>query len=396
MTRVARCLALLLLVGCGGDEAPGEHEGHAHDEPGHEEGEHEEGVVELTPEATAAARLDVQPVAEGTLGETLTRPGRIALDPRKEAAVSAWIPGQVDGISVRTGDRVRKGQVLATVQSPEIGEAIGAFRAALARDEAAEARLQRLRQLEAEGVSSRAQVLEAEAVHAEADGALEAAEERLRVMGVDPSQGDPHAGEHYTSHVPVRTPIDGEVLAADAQVGQLVQPGTRLFHVGDLDTVWLLVDAYEQDLPRVEVGQTVQFTTESWPGEVFEATIDHVGSLVDPQSRTVEVRAVVDNPGHRLKPNQFASAVLSGDSSRGPVGFVVPEEAVVELDGATVVFVRTAPGRFEARPVVVTTREVGKALISSGVEPGDTVVFEGAFALKSELEKGELGEGHAH
>ncbi len=394
---MTRFVLILLLVGCGGRPEP-VHEEHG-DEHGDEPGEApggEHAEVVLTPDAVAAARIVVATAAEGSLSPELTLPARVALDPRKEAIVSAWMAGQVDAITVRTGDTVRAGQTLGTVQSPELGEAIAAYRSASARDDAADARLERLKRLEADGVSSRSQVLESEADHAEAEGALEAAEERLRILGVDPSKGDPHAGEHYVSHVPVRSPIAGKVLAAAASVGRRVEPGDTLFHVGDLAQVWLMLDVYERDLSHVTMGQTVRFTVDAWPGETFEGRVDQVGDLVEPASRTIEVRVVVDNPEARLKPNMFAAATLSVAVAGAARGVVLPADAVQAIDGADVVFVEEEVGRYEARTVRLAERSSAQALIASGLEPGDRVVIEGAFALKSELEKGELGEGHAH
>ncbi|MBW2256404.1 MAG: efflux RND transporter periplasmic adaptor subunit [Deltaproteobacteria bacterium] len=352
--------------------------------------------VTLTPEAIAAARLRVAPAPEGSLSQEITLPARVALDPRKEALISAWIGGQVDAISVRAGDEVRKGQVLATVQSPELGEAIAAYRAAKALDDAADARLERLRRLEADGVASRAQILDAEAEHAGAVGSLEAAEERLRILGVDPTEGDPHAGEHFPSHVPVRSPIAGKVLTTKASVGRRVEPGDTLFHVGDLAEIWLLIDVYERDLRSVAVGQSVRFVVEAWPGEPFEGRVEQVGDWVDPAARTVEVRVVVANPDARLKPNMFATATVAVVSPTASRGIVLPAPAVQRVDGEDVVFVEEVEGTYEARAVEVAEHTSAQVLLGSGIEAGEPVVVEGAFALRSELEKGELGEGHAH
>lgn len=387
---MTRLVPILLLVAACGTATEPSHDEHADERAGgHAE-------VVLTPEAVAAARIVVATATEGALSPELTLPARVALDPRKEAVVSAWIGGQVDAIAVRTGDTVRAGQTLGTVQSPELGEAIAAYRAAKARDDAADARLERLKRLEADGVASRSQVLDAEADHAEAEGALEAAEERLRILGVDPSTGDPHAGEHYASHVPVKSPIAGKVLSAEASVGRRVEPGDTLFHVGDLAQVWLLLDVYERDLASVRVGQPVGFTAEAWPGETFEGRVDQVGDWVEPTSRTIEVRVVVDNPEGKLKPNMFASATLAVALADARRGVVVPADAVQAIDGRQVVFVEEVAGRYEARTVTVTERTSAQALVGSGLAAGERFVQEGAFALKSELEKGELGEGHAH
>jgi cobalt-zinc-cadmium efflux system membrane fusion protein len=385
-------IGLLWLLACnpfGGDE-PGHDE---HDEHGDE---HAPAVVTLAPEALAAAALGIAPAEERALRATLSVPGHIRLDPTKEAQVGARTSGQLDAIHVRTGDRVAKGQVLATVQSLELGEAVAAWHGAEARADSAAARKRRLVQLEAEGVSSEAQVLDAEAELAVASGDLEAAEERLRILGVDPTGIDPSKGEHFPSHFPIRAPIAGELLATSASVGQAVDPGTALFHLGDLDTVWVMLDLYERDLSRVAVGQDVAFGVDAFPGETFHGTVEQVGSLVQPEARTVEIRVVVPNPDHRLKPNMYARADLDVGSASGASGVVVPAEAVQEIEGKKVVFVAEGGGTF--RPVEVSVAEEAgdEVRLGAGLVAGQPVVVKGAFTLKSELTKGELGEGHAH
>ena len=389
----AAILWLLTLWGC-----DGAHDEHDHDEHGEEDahGDHGSGTVELSAEAIAAARIAVEPAASGALQGELTLPARITMDPLREALISAWIEGQLDAIRVRPGEDVHKGQTLATVQSPDLGVAIAAFRSASAQDAAADARLERLNRLLEAGVAAKAEVLQAEADHAEAVGALEAAEERLRIFGVDPTIGDPHAGEHYASHVPVRSPIAGTVLSSDVSVGERVEPGTTLFHIGDLDAVWLLLDVYERDLSVVRAGQAIRFTVEAWPGDIFEGVVEQVGDWLDPDTRTISVRAVVDNADHRLKPNMFAQATLTLDAADSATGVLLPADAVQRMDGGEVVFVQGDTGHFTARPVEIAARSSQGVLLSSGVEVGENVVTSGAFALKSELEKGDLGDGHAH
>ncbi|MFT5586844.1 MAG: cobalt-zinc-cadmium efflux system membrane fusion protein [Cognaticolwellia sp.] len=360
----------------------------------HDEGEHQD-VVELSPQAIEAARIRVGPAQQGQLSESLSLPGRVVLDPQKESLVSAWIAGQVDRIQVRSGERVKKGQQLAQVQSPELGVAVAAFRTATARDLAADARLERLQALEKDGVSSRAQVLEAEADHAEAEGEMEAAEERLRVLGVPMAGREPHSGEHFPSRIPVRSPISGTVLTADVGVGEQVAPGQALFRVGDLDQVWLLIDVFESDLSRVHAGQQVVFTVQAWPGERFAGPVDQVGDWLDPKTRSVQVRVLVENPEHKLKPNMYAQAELS-EGEGGPSGVLLPASAVVSFEGGRGVFVESPPGHFAFRAVKIQSESSDSVLLAEGLELGEALVLEGAWALKSELEKSELGEGHAH
>ncbi len=385
---------LLVLWACTMAPESAEHADDDHDAHKEEEGEHQD-VVELGPEAVAAARIVVGPASEGRLAQTLKLPGRIVLDPQKESLVSAWIAGQVDRIQVRSGESVQKGQQLAQVQSPELGVAVAAFRTATARDLAADARLERLQALEKDGVASRAQVLESEADHAEAEGEMEAAEERLRVLGVPMAWRAPHSGEHFPSRIPVRSPISGTVLTADVGVGERVDPGQALFRVGDLDQVWLLLDVFESDLSRVSTGQHVSFAVEAWPGVSFSGPVDQVGDWLDPQTRSLQVRVLVDNPEHKLKPNMYAQAELT-EAQGGALGVLLPAEAVVLVEGRRGVFVEEQPGHFAFRAVEIQAESKSEVLLVDGVLAQESVVLEGAWALKSELEKSELGEGHAH
>ncbi|MCA9492387.1 MAG: efflux RND transporter periplasmic adaptor subunit, partial [Myxococcales bacterium] len=134
---------------------------------------------------------------------------------------------------------------------------------------------------------------------------------------------------------------------------------------------------------------------EAWPDERFEGPVAQVGDWIEPDARTVEVRVVVDNPDHKLKPNMFATAELAVQRE-AERGIVLPADAIQRIDGADVVFVEREVGHFAARPVAVAERSSERVRLSSGLTPAERVVTEGAFALKSELEKGELGEGHAH
>lgn len=381
-----------------GPEAEGAHDEHGeegHDEEGHgEDGDEHQESVRLAPEALRVAALRVEPATTRSSSGSFATSARIALDPRREAQISALTPGQLDRILVRAGDSVKDGESLATVVSPELGEAVAAYHTARARRDAASARADRLRGLEQQGVSSRAEVSGAEADLLVAAGEYEAAEERLRVLGVRPDAG---RDGHFPSRFPITSPMAGEVLAADARVGQAVEAGTALFHVGNLDEVWLVLDVYERDLAKVGQGQEVRFTVDAWPQETFTGTIDWVGAVVQPDSRTVEVRVVVTNPGHRLKPGMFARADLGlAPHANGESRVVVPADAVQEVEGRSVVFVQTAPDTFAARDVRVAERHGSDVHLAEGIAPGEPVVMEGAFTLKSELAKSELGEGHAH
>jgi cobalt-zinc-cadmium efflux system membrane fusion protein len=370
-------------------------EGHAEEGHAEEGGPAEEGHAEsvtLSPEARAAAALVVQPAESRPWSGGFGTTARVQLDPRREARVGVSAEGQVERILLQPGDPVSVGSVLAEVRSPALGEAIGTYHARMADRDVALARVARLRELEASGSTSKAQLAEATAQGAGASAAYEAAEERLRVLGVSPGALD---GEHFPSRFPVKSPVAGEVLAADVSIGEAVAPGTQLFHVGNLDLVWVVLDVFERDLSRVSRGQQVRFTVDAWPGEAFAGVIDWVGSVVEADSRTIEVRLVVDNPEHRLKPGMFGRADLGASATVGGSTVVVPAEAVQDVEGRPSVFVEEG-GAFEARAVTLGERNAVEVQVLSGIAPGEPVVIKGAFTLKSELAKAEMGEGHAH
>ncbi len=347
-------------------------------------------VISLSAAALANANLRIEPLTATALAGTGIAPARIALDPRREAHVSAVTGGQLERILVRPGDRVSAGEGLATVLSPDLGEAIGAHLSAGARLEVAAAKRDRVTQLLADGVSSTSQRADAEAEHTVAAAEHEAAEERLRVFGVEPASVVPAKGQHFSSRFSVKSPVEGTVLTIDAAIGKSVEPGDALFHVGNLDEVWLLADVYERDLASVKPGSAMSFTVDAYGPEVFTGTIDQVGDWLDPDSRTAEIRVVVPNADHRLKPNMFAKARLS--LADGPVtdGLAIPADAVQTVEGKASAFVEVEPGKYAVRPVKVEPLADGRVQVIAGLAAGDRVVIDGAFTLKSELAKSEL------
>lgn len=377
------------------NEAPhaehGAAEGGAHAEEGQADEGHSESVT-LSAEARVAAALVIQPAESRAWSGGFGTTARVQLDPRREARIGVSAEGQVDRILLQPGDKVSAGTVLAEVRSPALGEAVAAFHVTSAERDVAMARLARLQELGSSGTASPAQVAEAHAEGSAARAKFEAAEERLRVLGVNPGKMD---AEHFPSKFPVRSPVAGELFKADVSVGQAVAPGMELFHVGNLDLVWVILDVFERDLARVERKQEVRFIVDAWPDTTFAGTIDWVGTMVDADARTLEVRLVVNNPDHKLKPGMFGRADLGAKAGEVGTHIVLPAAAIQDVEGRQSVFVEEG-GKFEARAVTIGERNAVDVQILTGVAIGEPVVVQGAFTLKSELAKAELGEGHAH
>jgi cobalt-zinc-cadmium efflux system membrane fusion protein len=178
----------------------------------------------------------------------------------------------------------------------------------------------------------------------------------------------------------------------------MASPADQLFTVANLDRLWIELDIYERDLSRVTRGQAVDVATAAYPGRSFPGQIVYVGDIVDPAKRAVSARVEIPNPDNVLKPGMFANALIRVGSAGRPVA-VVPEEAVQQVEGRSVVFVPgPRPGEFRVQPVEVGEAiDDGRILVISGLQAGDRVVTTGAFALRSELAEGEIGEaGHGH
>ncbi len=338
--------------------------------------------VVLDPDAVAKAGITVAPAVVGQLPRTVEVPGTLALDPTREARVTAPVEGQVVRILAKVGDTVAAGTSLAILRSTEVADARAAASASDAHRLAALARRDRIQLLLADGVSSQAQLLDAQAEYADADGAATAAAEKLALYGLHPGEHGPDA--------PLRSLVGGEVLEATATVGSTVAPEEALFHVGTLESLILLLAVPDAQLDGIEKGDAVRFTI-AGSSESFPATVDAVGSWLDAASRTVNVRAVAANPARHLRPNQFATATIVLNDADAESGVILPADAVQSIDGHDAVFIAGDAGHFAVHPVDVDARAGDRVRLEPGVEAGESVVVTGAFALKGQLVKGAAG-----
>lgn len=316
--------------------------------------------------------------------------GSIAYDANRVSHIGARTDGRIVQMRADLGTSVAAGQVLAILESAAIGQLRAEERqfeelARIARENFA-----REQRLADQGISSRKELLDAEAELRRNEAALRSAEEQLRVLGAGHgTDGQFGVGGQFG----VASPFAGVVVAREASLGEMADPADTLFTVADLSRLWIELDIYERDLSRVKAGQPVAVAVTAYPGRTFPGRIVYVGAILDPLTRTVRARVEIPNPGAALKPGMFATAIVQVGGS-GVASAVVPESAVQELEGRKVVFVPgDAAGEF--RPVRVTigaTLDGDRVVILSGLSPGSRVVTTGAFALRSELAKGEIGD----
>jgi cobalt-zinc-cadmium efflux system membrane fusion protein len=389
--RVHRALpsfSILILVGalaigaCGGGDAAPAESAEAEEHAG------EEGVVVLD---TAAIRLggiqvgDVESITTSALAVT----GSITFDADRVSHVGSRSDGRIVAVRTDLGAQVARGQALATLESVEVGQIRAEEREAEALLKIAQENYAREQRLAEQGISSRKELLEAEAMLRRAEAALHSAEDRLQVLGASHDHG---AGGEFT----LVAPFAGVVVARDASLGEMATPADTLFTVADLSEVWIELDIFERDLARVRRGQSVAVLVSAYPSRSFPGRIVYVGDVLDPAKRTVRARVEIPNRDGALKPGMFATANIQVGGGGRPMA-VVPQDAVQTVEGKLVVFVPgDAPGEFRTVAVEVgPTTDGNRVVILSGIAPGSRVVTVGAFALRSELSKGEIGE-HGH
>jgi cobalt-zinc-cadmium efflux system membrane fusion protein len=303
------------------------------------------------------------------------------------AVVGPSVNGRIVRIYSGVGDSVKKGQVIAEIESVDAGQARADYIAAKAASAAAEANYAREKELADHHISSsrEREVAETQAVSQRAK--MRAAVERLRAIGLDHREIRALEKEGGTSgRVPLRAPIAGTVLQRTVTLGEAVERSTDAFTIADLAHLWVMLDIYEKDLARVHEGEAVNVRTETYPGEVFKGRVAYVEPVIDEKTRTAKVRIELDNRHRKLRVNQFVTARIIGDRqtvASGPM-LSVPLTALQRVEGTPVVFVRKGEG-FEKRVIEPGISGGDLVEVRSGLREGEEVAMVGAFLLKSEL-----------
>lgn len=370
-SRLAHLAAMIALVGCNAQAAPS---------PGPVA---PEGEVWLTDAQVASGKIAVAPVAEQTVDDQIVTSGKVAFDDLRVSHVFSPVSGRVTRIDAPLGHRVKKGDPLLVIESPEIGLASSDVHKAEADRIAAEHDLDRQRELLAAKATSQRDFEQAEDAYRKARAELERAKQKARLF---------RAGsvDTVTQTFTLRSEIDGEVIARNVTPGAEVQgqyaggAAVELFTVGELDRVWVIADVYEMDVARVAVGAKVNVQVVAFPNERFPATIDWVSGTLDPQTRTAKVRCSLENHDKRLKPEMYATLYVSVDEKRA---IAVPRSALLRLGDRLAVFVqrgKTPDGRsiFARQLIDADESEGGQWVpVAHGLEKGATLVTSGAVLL---------------
>ena len=380
---LAACVAL---GACGrrADEASGPAETPAATEAApHEE---EENTVEVDEGMLRDLRITTRPVESRPGGERVVLLGELAVDQRAYAEVGTPVAARITSLLVNTGDSVRSGQALAELTSPELGRERAAYLSARARLTLADAALERKRALAAEKIVPLREVQEAESAAGEARAALRSSRAAMAAFGVEPPADE--ADDATSSTFVLRTPVAGSVIERTAVIGQMLDPASPAFRIGNLSTLWLTVHAFERDAVRIQNGVIARVAFPALPGQDFEGRVTMVGGHVERESRTVPVRIDVRNDANLLRPGMSATAALPVGTT-GAAILTVPVAAVQRVRNEWCVFLPRDANHFEIRRIGRGRDLAGEVEVLSGLRADEMVVVDGAFLLKAQAEKGE-------
>ena len=404
--RIFPLFALPLILVAGGVfvDASTEHadtgEHAEHDDEEHAEradDEHEEGVVRIHPGAAARVTIRTMEAQERSLDAMLFTTGRVDFNQDRLAHISPRIPGRVHTVNAVLGQSVEAHEALLVIDSIELGAAKSTLLQVKAQLGLTERTLKREQGLLRDKITTEQAVLEARTANQQALAVLQAARERLRLLGLSETEIDSvHHNDPAAPLFSLRTPIDGTVVEKRASLGERISPDKSPYIVADLSTLWIWIDVYERDLARVHLDDTAQVTVPAHANRTFQGTVTYIRSSVDPDTRTSRARITVDNAAGHLKPGMFASVTVI-DPHVGTAGGVVVPASAIQRDGrSAIAFVRTDENLYERRELRIGRRTEGFVQILDGIDPGEPVVVEGAFILKSEAAKESMGGGYDH
>lgn len=330
-------------------------------------------VISYAPGSPELDSLQIVTASSGALPVSADLNARLVVNEAATSRIGAPVAGRVTQVLADIGQAVRRGQPLATLDAPDLGQARADVQKAAADDQLKRRALDRAQTLYSGGAIARRDV-EASQADAQASTA-EYQRARLRMANLGGGPGDT---------LPLTSSVTGYVIDRQLNPGQQVGAGQGpLFTVTDPRRLWLLIDVPETSVARARVGETIEFDVPAWPGRKFTGTITQIGLAVDPATRRIQVRAAVPNPDLALKPEMFARArFLTAD---GRSAIKVPNAALFEQGMQNYAFRVEAPGRFRRVPVTVGERGDSFSYVTGGLRNGDRLVGEGAVLLNAQL-----------
>jgi cobalt-zinc-cadmium efflux system membrane fusion protein len=366
-------MAAACLAGCGSDERANQMTSYSAKESKSE-------TPELfTIPQNQMSHVQVVTVEPVKLPRVLRLTGAVAYNAFNTVPVITQVGGPVSRILVVPGERVKKGQSLLEVSSPDYSLLYAAYLKARDTYRVTDKNYARAQDLYAHHAIAERDLLQAESDRIQAQADLNAALLGLKILGI-PNPDDLEKAPS-SAEIPLLAPIAGEIVERDVSPGQLLQAGaTQAFIISDMGSVWVLANVYQSDLSAVHVGDQVAVQTDSYPDK-FQGKISFISPALDPTTRTLQARIVVENPGEKLKNNMYVTATVNAGVEQNAIA--VPDSSVLRDDeNQPFVYVATGSNQFGRRPVEIGQSEAGKTQILKGLSPGDKVVGDGSLFLQ--------------
>jgi cobalt-zinc-cadmium efflux system membrane fusion protein len=344
-----------------------------------------------SPEIAQRIGIETAPAVLERHAHRLTCNAETSYDARRSAEVLPRVAGVLREVKVDLGQLVHRGDVLAIVDSAQVGASKAQYLMARAAIELAQVTYDRTVKLTQVKAAPAKNELEALTALNQARATLLDAQQKLRNLSFTDADLARIARENDTrNELEVTAPIDGTITAWDATLGEAVEPTTQLFALADTSRMWIWIDVYEHDIATVASGQAVRFAISGAEEPVFSGTVTWVGTEVNATTRTARVRAELANPEGRLRANQFGQAKIQVEPEHDAV--IVPRAAVQDDGNIQLVFLPVSGGLYRPRVVkTVPTDRDDLVEVVRGLEPGQQVVTARAYVLKSELFRDRLG-----
>mgnify|MGYP003632657229 FL=1 len=398
---ISTLILTIILIGCNGksnsevgNNETNELSDNSQNTESAENEEGEEGVVEITSEQAETIGLELNQIEEKSLGNSVKVTGILELYPQYKANISPFVGGNVSSIQVIEGDEVRRGQVLAYLQHPDIISMQQEFQEKNDELVFLKQDFERKQTLYDKGVSSAKDFQMAQSKFRSTTSSVNALSAKLKLLGFNL---DKIAKGEIFPAVPITSPIGGLVDEVMVSLGDYVAPQTKMFAVSDNSEIHADFKVYEKDIYKVKEGQQIYFTVASKPDQLIKAKIHAIGKTFETDPKAVHVHADIHNEDKELLPGMYVEGrIVQGEK----MVLAVPEDAIVKNGEKTFIFVQDNDKkeenklRFNMVPVNIGISDLGYVEISlpSGISKDITIVTKGAYILSSEMIKAELGD----
>lgn len=329
--------------------------------------------------ADQMSHVQIVTIEPTKLTRILRLTGAVAFNGFQTTPVITQVGGPVSKILVVPGQHIKEGQPMLEVSSPDFSQLVDTYLKARDTFRVADKNYERAEDLYNHHAIAERDLLQAESDRIQAQADLNSSEQAIHILGI--KNPDDLLKQTASAQIPLLAPIGGEVVERLVSPGQVIQAGqTQAFTISDMSTVWVLVNVYQSDLAFIHAGDNVVIQTDAYP-ENFHGRISYISPALDPNTRTLQARIVVDNPGDKLKRDMYVTAIVTAGSIQNAIA--VPDAAVLRNDeNQPFVYIADNQNQFGRRQVDIGQSENGQTQIVKGLSPGEKIVADGSLFIQ--------------